>query len=547
MLAALHLYLIEKKMYSYIFAILAFFSYEPALVLIPLLVTYDVLIKKIPLRETLSNIKKYLPYLLAGLSFIFIRLVLIGRNPAHFKYLADSFYHTQLIMTKVFVKYLSLLIAPFNLSLNHIIDPDFETFNPPVNDFKSFTSQSILDPWVITSILIIATLIFITIKFRNKLPLVSFGLAWIFISFLPYANLVPQPTPLAERYLYIASFGFCLLLGYLLVEISNFKFQISNYFLFTLFFLLFSFYFYQTYQRNKDWKEKGSLWQRALVYYPNSAFASYIMARVNQEKGNLPEAIKFYNQTANLQPGYVTAYLELGRLYHKNNQLDKALEVLVKATQLELEPIDENRLDASIGELAKVYTEIGFIYREKKKFKEAYTNFEQALSLYSGYLPAKVSIETLLKDHPELNELAKIYSMENWTEYHSKSGLSFQYPKIWDISENDGQIHIFTKDKSANIEIIVDGFSTSKEEYLKNQTDMHGMLVNQRYTRLPNADNVYAKIWNDPTPESTGSGVPKLQFYVFKPKNVIKLFVYPAEISLKVVLDSLMRSLKLTI
>ncbi|MEK9143407.1 MAG: glucosyltransferase domain-containing protein, partial [Patescibacteria group bacterium] len=132
---------------SVVLALLAFFTYEMTITLPILLVLYEWILRVpsvIPAQAGIQRRKDWipvftgmtqrvLPYFVGAAGFFAVRFALgvgLGRG----EYLAYSFFHTQLAMTKMWVKYLSLLVWPVTLSHNHTVVLGFEAFMTPYSD-----------------------------------------------------------------------------------------------------------------------------------------------------------------------------------------------------------------------------------------------------------------------------------------------------------------------------------------------------------------------------------------------------------------------------
>lgn len=78
-------------------------------------------------------------------------------------------------------------------------------------DYQAYPrSQSFLEPKVILSTAVIIGSILTAIAVRRPLPLISFGIAWFWVTLLPVLNIIPSMQFLAERFLYLPLFGFAV-------------------------------------------------------------------------------------------------------------------------------------------------------------------------------------------------------------------------------------------------------------------------------------------------------------------------------------------------
>src|SRR5579885_962393 len=79
--------------------------------------------------------------------------------------------------------------------------------------------------YLVSSILVILLLCVISfISIRRREYVTTFSISWIFITLGPPSLVAVIPvtaTPLADRYLYIPSGGYCLLIGYLIIELEK--------------------------------------------------------------------------------------------------------------------------------------------------------------------------------------------------------------------------------------------------------------------------------------------------------------------------------------
>jgi len=147
----------------------------------------------------------------------------------------------------------------------------------------------------------------------------------------------------------------------------------------------------------------------ALDKKASSALSHYIMAVMQEDLGNVDNAIEEYKKASKYDFEAVIIHLRLTSGYIKNNQLDKAAKELQQVISLEpslAEPhailallySSQNRLDEATREyelalknavglkpqMAALYKSLGLIYLQQKRNKEAKDTFELILNLSPG-------------------------------------------------------------------------------------------------------------------------------------------------------------------
>ena len=187
--------------FSIVFYLLALFSSEEAITLIPLLILYELSFNNnINFCNIPSLLKKYTPYILITILYLIARfsvLQKIGREEIYFN---ESFLGTALTTVKIFAQYIWLLFFPIGLVTERYVK------------FES----SPLSPGFLIPLAFLFLLIFFFAKSYKKSKIIFFSIGWFFITLLPFSNLFPQVTIMAERYLYLPSYGFCLFLAFLI-------------------------------------------------------------------------------------------------------------------------------------------------------------------------------------------------------------------------------------------------------------------------------------------------------------------------------------------
>ena len=258
--------------------------------------------------------------------------------------------------------------------------------------YNSIPMVGLLNPWVILSILVhIALFVFAVMKFREK-HILSFAILFYLTVISMYSNIIKPPAGIiAERFLYIASLGFCIGIIFLLFKLLRIPLekvpangQISKIFLVLLVILIP--YTARTVVRNKDWKSQLSLFSHDINYLHDSAKANYIYATTL--KTDLIEKLKedgsrsdidaqadkiigLLKQTVKVYPGYFEAWNSLGEM---NIMILKDYSTAVECFQKAAE---------TRPRYAPAWFNMGYVYQLTGKYPEAIRYYRHAMVLDS--------------------------------------------------------------------------------------------------------------------------------------------------------------------
>ena len=148
------------------------------------------------------------------------------------------------------------------------------------------------------------------------------------IPFLPASNLFfPVGFVVAERVLYLPSMGFCMLVAYGIWQIvSHFKSSHLRIIATTGVTLLLILHLVKTLERNRAWVSEEFLYREAVCTYPNNAKMLHNLA-TKISLTDLAMAEKLLIMSAQIEPTYVPAFSDLGRVLSQQNKLQRAEEV----------------------------------------------------------------------------------------------------------------------------------------------------------------------------------------------------------------------------
>ena len=362
----------DKKYFllSLILFLIAVFSSEEALMMPLLIIVYEFCFDREELsKQSIKNkiVKIYGPYFAIALFYAAIRFFALGIKGRAEEYLAGSFYLTMLTMLKAYAYYIYLLIFPVNLTVYHEIR----------------AAASLLELKVIISALILLAIVFFAVKnYKNKILL--FSVFWFFITLLPFSNMLPLQTFVAERYLYVPSTGFSLLVSHFLFQIYNFNLKnkkILQYSVIAFITVLLGFYAAKTNERNEDWKDDLTLWSKSVKMSPVSSRAHDNLGFTYDRIGRTKEALEEFKLAVKLQPDNFRALANLGTAYAKLGLHNESLAALKSSIEIKKDH--------------KAYDKLGLVYAQLNIDEEAVNQFKESIRINPMYAKAHNDLATV--------------------------------------------------------------------------------------------------------------------------------------------------------
>lgn len=156
---------------------------------------------------------------------------------------------------------------------------------------------------------------------------VSFLIGWIGITIAPSLVIVFKipSAPVAERYLYLPSVGFCLLLGYWIARLAERPSRRAA--ILAAFTAVCALAGIATVRRNAVWRSNLSLWQDTVVKNTSQGLPARSLGTAYQEKGDAAQAFAYFQlalQRHNDPAGLFTIHNNLGSLAMAAHKLDDA-------------------------------------------------------------------------------------------------------------------------------------------------------------------------------------------------------------------------------
>jgi len=264
--------------------------------------------------------------------------------------LRDRFIHTifyfrgiryLVVVTKAFVYYLGLLYLPVKRALYH-----------PFAYNTTHTGR--LSPAFFAGLAIIAICVYLFFRFRRTNKPLAFGIGFFFITYLPYSNIVPVCNIISERYMYLPSAGFCLVLSALflkawkIINVNKEGRKVLRILAMTALALFLLCYTILTVKHNSEYKDIATFWESNIKNFPEGYMAYNNLAGAFFAAGNIEQAI-----------GY------------------SWLNLAIKPEQ------------------PHVWSNLAGLYRQQADFKFARHCYSEALKLDSAYLPALKGLEEI--------------------------------------------------------------------------------------------------------------------------------------------------------
>lgn len=294
-----------------------------------------------------KRFNKFLIFGLVTIGIALLGILLSGLLPKETNDITRyEYFVTQL---RVMVKYVQLLVLPISQNLDY--------------DFTISTSIFGLDE--IFSALVVSSLVILIFSVYRKSPLISFGIAWFFITLIVESSIIPIRDVIVEHRLYLPMFGFAIAMAALIF--SFFK-TLKEGQLIGLMAVLLIVYSGLTISRNEVWKTKLSLWQDVVSKSPNKARPHLNLGIAYLHLFKPVQAIKQFEMAHQLEPENAQV------LYNR-------AEALLFVKRIEEALIDLNKFIQLDDSFAEAYDTRGKAKLLTKQFDQAILDFTKAIRL----------------------------------------------------------------------------------------------------------------------------------------------------------------------
>jgi protein O-mannosyl-transferase len=246
------------------------------------------------------------------------RIYNVHENPL---YLDPGFSSRVALGAKSFGFYLKMFLVPYPLCFYY--------------GYNEFTIPSFTSPAFLVSVLAGLLVLWAIYKYFRSNPVLSFGLAFFVVAVSIYLNLlVPVVGVVADRFAYVPGLGLCIAFIAALGMVFKIDFsaqrtltfgKLTPNFRYLVIALCGVFAIYSA-ARNRDWKDRTSLFTHDIEHLENSAKAHELLASnfsaeasasqdQNAKADFAKKAIFHYERAIQIYPGYITVYNNLGSIY----------------------------------------------------------------------------------------------------------------------------------------------------------------------------------------------------------------------------------------
>ena len=306
--------------------------------------------------------RQYLIFFLAAVIFL-IYTVFIQAPSYQEEYYGESPVFTFLTVARVFAYYVYLLFFPLTLSADY-------TYNSfPV-------TESYGDPAAWLAVFFIVFLVGASVWALGKSRWMGFAGLWFFIALLPVSHIFPHHILMAEHFLYLPSFAFCLFAGIVFERaLKGNRTKIAAWVFLILIVLAYS---ARTIVRNRDWKDPLTLWQKTAETFPENAQARGSLGLEYFQKSRFDLAIRELEAAARIKPEKPFVYFNLGYAYRAKGHHDDANRAHRRAIE------GYERILGDHPALYKARINLGILYSEYGRLDEAIRQYREAITIEPG-------------------------------------------------------------------------------------------------------------------------------------------------------------------
>jgi protein O-mannosyl-transferase len=294
-----------------------------------------------------SHLPYWIPAILLAFYFIFISGAM---------HRASLTLDNYLVLPKILWSYYRLILLPVGL-MHRYPDPLFQ----------GFMELSFLAGLASTA----AVIVFL-VRRGKQYPLITFGVGWFYLCWLPQSGIIPIAIRVADRYIFLSLLGVCLAIAVILNKLYlRCRRRIDSLSLITGIIVICAILGTLSAGRCLIWRNGETLWSDAVNKKPFLSFYIKGLANVYLEGGDLEKAFKTYSHASRFSPGDPGIWTNMGYIRKKQGRLPEALELYRTALA-----VDSTNFTS--------YNSMGNIYAQSGDDSLATAHYLKALEISPG-------------------------------------------------------------------------------------------------------------------------------------------------------------------
>jgi len=427
--------------------ILALSSKQTAATTPAILLIFDyIFISKFSIDKVLKKKYLHLPYWVLLFIFFTFSQIYFGELGQMGTTWQPSKYF--IIQPLIVLNYIKLLIIPVGQCIDHFFSEPKTIFEFRIFiSFISLTGGFLLIFWLVKKSHKLFSENVHSVISKNSLGdslftaypiyIISlYSILWFFITLSPTSSFFPINEPMADRRVYLPSWGFSLLMicGYLMIFRVNLKndFNLKRYKVMIVFIMIHIFLLSRgVWNRNQLYQNPVKLFQEAITKYPNNPRAYYNLGLLQYKQNDNINAQISFEKAIELNPKDFRSYSNLGLIQYEKEAYDHAIKLFKKA--IALNPNDTKSL-SNLGSIYYEHQQYGIALalfqkaiQQNPNFPQAHFNLGLLYSSQNKHFSALKSFQKVIELNPadaeSYNHIGIIYTMQN--EY-DKAQLSFR-------------------------------------------------------------------------------------------------------------------------
>jgi len=296
--------------------------------------------------------------------------------------------------------------------------------------------------WVwVSTLIFLGGAVYILLNFRKK-TIPAFAAIWLLLNIFIFSNLFrPSPGMMAERFMYSASLGFCMLFCWMLFKLfkidpaGGFKFNAAGKRLAITMCIICIAYGARSVDRNFDWKNKFTLYTHDIQYLGESTKANTLngelllaLSKLYQNRalflknnGDIPGARLAYDTSLNyldvakhnfikaieITPNLGSAINNLAVIYFNQDSLAQARKYINMALQ-GTAGLAAGDIALNANDRAKLNHNLGVLYFKDNKVDSALYQFEKAIYYDSTYDQPYIFMSDVFLMSHDTNDAIKV-------------------------------------------------------------------------------------------------------------------------------------------